>query len=263
MVNPYILKSPVIDKGLLYEYINIHSGAAKNFSSAYFSGGPSRNHEIALRVIKYAVEIFLHWTPEEVKNYLNKDVIEDMKLKRVMSYISFPPGLDPNKDYWYIAHMLYPDELPFSMEDVTLFVYKRLLRGIESGKSVKIPKFMFDNHDGRQRAQLCFRYLLSHYIPFKTPEDAYAFFASSRGEQELNKYGLTLVWKNIFGSPVSFLHNSLPQEKRNDFLYHYYEFQYRYREMNSNRKRFKVINDVNKFHYMVDLIPEDAKKQEG
>lgn len=249
-----------IQKGLLYEYTNILTGAAKNFSNAYFSGGPINNNKTALNVIRYAVEIFLHWTPQEVKNYLNENVIDKMKLKRVLAYISFPPGLDPNKDYWYISHMLYPKEIPFSTEQVTIFVYERLLRGLEANQSVRFPKFMFDNYDGKKRAEACFRYLLSHYESFETIEDMYRFFSTYQGEQELTKYGLTLAWKNVYSSPVIFLHESLPKEQRNELFFHYYEFQYRYRETTNNRKRIRTISDFEKHNLMLDEAKAEYRK---
>lgn len=232
------------DKGLLFEYIKILLGKTSSFSSVYFSRGVMGNNRTALEVFRYAIEYFLHWTPEQTKTYLNADVIKKLKLDKVMVYVSFPPGLDLTQDYWYIAHLLYPKQIPCSLEDTTLYVYKRLLKGPKDGGLYRFPKHFFDGNDGRKRACICFRYLLAHYEVFDDIKSMYEFFSTEKGEKELDKYGLRLVWRNVFESPVLYLHETLPVSQRNELYYHFYECQYQYRLAINTKKKLKALAKI-------------------
>lgn len=232
-----------MNKGLLYEYTGILNGSVNGFSQIYFNNGRRDASKNALEVIRYAVEIFLHWTPEQTKAYLDEKVIGKMKLDKAAGFIDYPAGLDPNKDYWYISHLLYPDIIPFSEEDVTIKIYQDILKDVEDGGRYRFPKGFFDGIDGRKRAKICLRYLIHHYESFDNTKDMYRYFSTRSAINDLNRYGLKLVWKNVFDSPVIFLHESLKDDEKNEFLFHYYEFLYRFDEYRYMKDRVNKIKD--------------------
>lgn len=97
-----------MDKILLHEYEEICLGNRRNFSNYFFSGSKYKEEKTALSIIRYAIEERLHWTPNEMKEYFNKDIAKLLHLEEVIKHIEFPPELNPEKDFYYLAHKLYP-----------------------------------------------------------------------------------------------------------------------------------------------------------
>ena len=73
--------------------------------------------------------------------------------------------------------------------------------------------------------------------------EMYAFFASPAGIRTLNQHGLKHIADSIFESPVQFLHMSLPDDMKDEFLYHYYTFQWMYK---SAQKAAAELNFTNR-----------------
>ena len=229
----YLPVSAITNQGLIFEYIKLYTGQSLEFSNVYFSpGNPGRNHEIAMRVMRLAIEDFMHWSPEDIAEKASSDMIRIMRLEPVYRYLIFPPELDKARDYWFLGHLLYPDDIPFDLESLTIKTYKRLLSNVTEGpdRLVKWPKKYFDDNFGRKKAGICLLYMISHFENFYSTEDMYSFFASSGGRSELKKYGLDYPCNKNFSSSVNFLHQSLPEEQRDEFLYHYYEFQLQFQK---------------------------------
>lgn len=229
------------NKGLLFEYIKVLEGQASTFSNVYFIKGSEKNHESALQIFRFAIEYFLHWKPEDAEKQLNQDIISKMRLEKVYKYINFPPELDPEKDYWYVAHLLYPSKIRYDMEQLALDIYKKVLLGKDNKGLYKFPKHFFDGADGRLKATVCLHYLIDKYEVFGSVKEMYAYFASDKGRKDLDDHALRLVWRNVFTSPVIYLHETLPAEQRNEFWFHYYEFVFRYQEEEKNEKRMKQL----------------------
>lgn len=236
-----MLENHGINKGLLYEYTNILMGQTSAFSAAYFMRGSITNPLMAIEVFRYAIEIFLHWTPEEAVTMLNNDILKEMHLDKIKNYLPIPYGFEYHGDYRWLVHLIYPSKIPYNEKDAVIDVYKAVLNGKANGGLRKFPKGYFDGKSGRERAFICLRYFIGLKGNFKNIEEAYAFFASPEGTKMINNNGLKLVLRDVFQSPVQFFHKSLPEEYRNDFLYHYYEFQYRYDRLCKQKHTYKAI----------------------
>ena len=244
----YIPVSQISDQGLIFEYIKLYTWQSLEFSNVYFSpASPNRNHEIAMRVMKIAIEDFLHWSPEDVQDRASSDMIRIMHLEPVYRYIIFPPELDKSRDYWFLGHLLYPDVIGFDLESLTVRVYERLLSDCAEGpdRLVKWPKKYFDDSFGRKKAGICLLYMINHFESFYSIEEMYGFFASPEGRSELKRYGLDYPCSKNFSSSVAFLHQSLPSEQRNEFLFHYYEFQLQYQKQERNDAKFEMMVKAN------------------
>ncbi len=236
-----ILESNGVNKGLLYEYTNILMGQSSAFSAAYFSRGSITNPLMAIEVFRYAIEVFLHWTPEEAVTMLNNDVMKEMHLDKIKSYLPIPYGFDYRDDYRWLVHLVYPSKVPYNEEDAVIDTYKAVLKGKANGGLSKFPKGYFDGKSGRERAFICLRYFINLKGNFNNMEEAYAFFASPEGTKAINSNGLKLVLRDVFQSPVQFFHKSLPADQRDEFLFHYYEFQYRYDRLCKQKHTYKAI----------------------
>lgn len=217
-------------KELIYEYIQIRTGQKDVFSNKYF-GRISRElkERNTVNFYKDVFEIFLRWTPGQVKAFLTLDVLKAMKIDTLFSNLPLPPEMTEsyNKrwlDYAYVAHILYPDAVPYDKDALTLKVYKDIL----SDSLYSFPKRYFDGYDGGKRALTCFRYMVENFETFKNTEEYYAYFASQQGRRDIDKYKLTTVMHDVFGSPVRFAHEALPDGIRDEALFHFYEFSYQY-----------------------------------
>ena len=218
-------------KGLIYEYTMFLTGELKAFSKAYFGDGNSDNDNCARFVFRFAFEKFLRCTPEDVQKHLDRDIMTRLKLDRILKYLKVPPEIEQTGDYRLLASVIYPERIPVDHQAPVLETYKAVLRGKNNGGLYRFPKKYFDGLSGRERACICFRYMMMHNCSFKSTKEMYSFFATEKGLRLINSNGLKLVLKDVFRSPVLFLHESLPPDMQSDFWYHYYDFQFWYKKM--------------------------------
>lgn len=214
-------------KEILYEYDLIYLGKKYEFSKSFFSNNTRHNEALAIGVLKHAIEYYLKWTPEVTVKFLNEEIIDLMKLKQVMNYIKFPKELDPKKDYFYVAHLMYPDIIPYNVKDIVIKGYKRILKG----EKCKFMKNYMSGIGGYINAEICFQYMLEQYLQFSSIEEMYNYFSSPEGIKTLRQYRLLGICTDMYESPLEFLHQSLTNEQKDDFWYHYYRFN----ESNNNQ----------------------------
>ena len=203
-------------RGILYEYTKVLTGEMTSFSSAVLGKKSASNAKNAQIICKQAFEVFLHWSPEDVAHRLTKDILIELKLMDVLPFLGLPD------DY-------------FSDNTLVINTYKMVLLGKENGGMYRFPKKYFDGNIGLARAYICLRYLISNYIFFHSVREMYEFFSTSAGTHFINAHGLKLVLRDVFHSPVRFLHEALYSEEKDEFWYHYYEFLYQY---NKDKKLF-------------------------
>jgi hypothetical protein len=173
-----------------------------------------------LEIFRYAVEVYLRWTPEQVRDHLSWDTIYRMKLEPFMKYIRFPAETDETKDLFVIAHKLYPNRIRLDAREMTLIVYKRIL----SGELYKFPKGFFNGNKGLNRALICFQYMLIDYSGFQSIEDMYSYFACSKGTKLLKDYKLNAISTSMFRYNIDYLHEALPSSMKNEYFYKFYRF---------------------------------------
>jgi len=225
----------IMQKGILFEYELILLGKKNFFSPYFFSFGNDYNERMALDVFQYAIEVYLRWSPEETATYLTIDIIKLMKLDSILKYIRFPAELIPERDLFYIAHLLYPKKVPFNEKELILRTYKEVL----SGQLYKFPKEYLSDSLGMIRACICFQYMVSQYLSFKSIDDMYNHFCTSKGTKDLKKYRLYAICTDMFEFPLDFLHEALSVRQKNEFLYHYHRFCLKNKEQLNQLKRKK------------------------
>lgn len=205
---------------LLFEYEQILLGNKSGFSPYYFKYGNDTSQNYALYVIKFAVENYLGWDPEDMKNHFTKEVAIQMKLEPLMKYIEFPPELDKETDYYYLATFLYPNIIRIDIKELVLRTYKNVL----SGKLCKFPKEYLSGTQGMMRAGICLQYMLNQNYTFHTIQDMYKFFSEPAGSRALKEFRLNNICNEIYEHPIDYLHESLPNAQKDEFWYHYYRF---------------------------------------
>lgn len=211
----------MLERELKKEYEDILLGRKKNYSNAFFdSNNEEKSQKNAIIVLRYVFEDFLHWTPKDIENCISPEIITLMKLDSVIKHITFPGELNPRTDLWYIAHLLYPNIIKFNSKEKTIMIYQNIL----DKKLYRYPKTFWDGPEGIIRAKACFRYMLQNIMSFHNIEELYAFFANSTGYKAMKTYHLIIPQEMMYDTPLDYLHDSLSQNQRNEFLYHYYKF---------------------------------------
>lgn len=213
-----------IKPGLLYEYSEYLAGSVPYLSSAYFSPPDASCRENALDVCRYAFEIFLHWTPQQVEQGINKEIIDELKLTRIIRYINEDPEILAEDNYRLLAHLLYPGEISYNQDAHVIRVYQSVL----DKKRPRFPKRYFDGADGRKKACICLRYLIRRELSgqMHSIREMYAFFASPEGAGLIIRNQLGFTLKSSFTSPVVYFHLSLSRDEQSPLWFHYYEFLY-------------------------------------
>lgn len=210
-----------MDENILYaEYERIYCGIRKNFSSSVFFPGMKLQNEANAKIIfRYAFEHFLNWTPMDIKQNINWEILQKMKLDTLVKYLDFPGELLPKQDLYYIAHILYPAVVRYNSSDVVISTYKRVL----DRQIYRFPRNFFDDEKGKERAILCFRYMINHFLSAKDMKELYYYFAGPEGKKTISTYQLAIPCSLFYAHPLDFLHDAADTQK-DEFLYHYLRF---------------------------------------
>ncbi len=230
VLRKHYVKEIVMGKQELYsEYEKILLGKKHNYPSSFFNGTPKNSEDNACEIMRYAFRL-LRWTPQDVFHHLNKDVMRLMKLDVLLKYINYPEELNNKEDLYYIAHILYPKQIPYNIQELTLNVYKKVL----NREIYTFPKKYLQGELGTVRLKICFVYMIREYFAFHTIGEIYDFFASNKGTKALLQYGLLNVSNTLFETPIDLLHESLSESQKNDFYYQYYKFKILYKKEYKN-----------------------------
>lgn len=215
MEQNYFVSSSIL--GLLKEYEDALANEGKSLLTTYFPYHP--NHTAVKNFLRYVFEVLLQWTPEDVQKNLTKDMADRMKLWRVINSLDFPEELNKKEDLWYIAHLLYPEQIAYDRVAYTMSVYENVL----SNKNPRIPKWFFSTFNGEINASLCLNMALNRYMTSTTVPELYHFFADTKAAMAfLQDVRLTQACNNFFSSPLEMLHSSLAPEDRDEYWYSYY-----------------------------------------
>lgn len=222
----------------IYEYEQILLGKKDVFSAFLFGATEEEDTKHALEVCRYAIEKILKWDADTAKDCFSIEIAARLKLLPAINHITFPPELNPQKDYFYIIHRLYPKVVHFDEKQARIHLYEAL--GQEGSGKKHFPKGYFQGPDGPSRAADCLMYVLQNCCTYESIEDLYAFFGNpSVANRFLKQYQLYLPCIDLYEYPVDFLHASLSQKNRINFLHEYYHFLNVMRDMNSKRKKHR------------------------
>lgn len=218
---------------VITEYEDILLGHRENFSKYYFSFGNYQNQNTALDIFRYAFEKLLKWRPEEVRDSITMELLSKMKLDLILGYIRFPSELNRDTDLYYIAHLMYPTKIKYTTRDLVLTCYHRLLN-----KDInRYPKSFFSGEQGMLYASICLQDVIFNKITYNTIEDLYALFSDTSNVMKiLKKNYIDHPCKVLFGTPLDYLHMSLPEKNRDELLYNFYHFQNLFKSGGANRR---------------------------
>lgn len=211
------------EEALLAQYDDIVFGRAHSIDAYFFEGvAPVYREKLSLMLIQYWVERYLRLTPQQMYERITYDMLKEWGLSSQLRYITFPPELDPKRDVFYLAHLIYPKVIVFHVQDTCLHVYKDLL----AKRISKYPKGFFENSTGYEKICYCLRYAIeqSNVINNTCVEDMYRFFGTKDCLKFLRDYRLAIPIRTLFDSPVTAFHMLVPPEQDNEFVFQLYRY---------------------------------------
>ena len=219
---------------LISEYEEVLIGNQETVPKKYFVYDGVANERLALSVFRYAIEYLMGWTPEEALNLFNVQFIKLLHLDQFVKYIRLPSDVTI-EDTEYIIHLLYPKKIPYDIAKYAIRVYENVLQDKQ-----RYPKDYMYGYIGLIRARICLRHALNQGGLYNSIEELYAFFGSRKCIKFLKDKKLYQLYTSFFDTPIEYLHASLPESKRNDFLFHNYLFLYLYNQLATKKPAEKT-----------------------
>lgn len=205
-----------------YENMYINTGKRK-FPSIYFQDLPQKQkQELALSIMRFAIENYLHWTPYDVKRYFSKTTLNKLKLNTLLqNYIHFPPEYSKDdEDLTYLAYLLYPSLFRLNSYDQCINMFQR----VYNGELSKYPGDWMSSGTGMIRFAIILQYVIRQLPRFQNATALYEYFSSSAGTKLLKKYKIFTYALTIYPTAFDAFHYSMPKEIQSEFLYHYCRF---------------------------------------
>lgn len=205
---------------VITEYEQVLIGNLEGLSLRYFPFKEKGNEQVALSVFRYAIEELLEWTPTDANRFFSQSVAEGMKLTPLLAYIDFPSEItEEHGQLTYILYLLYPKQIHYDFREQVIEIYQEVLLGKR-----KYPRDYMYGHKGLLRAEICLQYVLNKEMIFNSKESLYGFFVSDSIYAFLKEKKLYQLYRGFFDKPLDYLHESLPDGVRCEFLYQFYTF---------------------------------------
>ena len=207
------------EEGLISEYEEVLCGKKNGFSSSYIKKNTSEKEVI--RVLDYAFRMILGWTPEMVRDYLTPEVIDGIKLERIIKKIDFPPEHNAKRDFYYYAHVVYPDTIKIDKKELVLAVYRRIL----DGEQPKFPKNFFVTAKSEDNLSICMEYAVNVFAGEDSVTKLYGRFADRNWAHNFFEVSrLDVPLEEYYQYPIDMFHDCLPDEEKDELLYQYGRF---------------------------------------
>lgn len=201
----------------LKEYDEVLTGNRTNYSSACMSR--NNGSRMIAEILDYIFSYYLHWTPIQVRDCLTPEIVDAMKLEAFIKRIPCPPEVLPRKgELYYVAWYIYPFTRNASRVELVAKVYMDVL----NERITKFPKGYFDGNDGYSRARILFLTMIREFMSFTSQEEMYAFFASEAGKEAIKEHKLNVPLRELYSSPLDYLHDSLGEKQGSNALYQKY-----------------------------------------
>lgn len=183
--------------------------AVSGSSGRVYRREKTADEKIALKVIRYAIEYYLGWTPEEAYEKFDMDIVNRMKLEAAVLSIDYPEECFSGGDCAYIISLLYP-EIQYDNDAAVIREYNR---SFNTGG--RLPSNFYTDLYGKVRAVTVLRYIIAEKLFGVQPVELYDLFYGRMAKKFLAKYRLTEPCAAHFdGIPVKYLNETLPEEIR-------------------------------------------------
>lgn len=208
---------------VIFEYEEVLLGHKLNFM--YSFSGPKPDKERAVGIVwRYAVTDFLGWTPEGALKYMDEPLAKLLCLDRTYVALDYDRKADNSPDFSFFLQYAFPDRISHDWKKTALNEYRRVAKlGIYANDptTYRYPKKYFLDSAGEDRARFLLRTVVNEYLSDRSEFDRYVFFADKpKASRWLSSHKLDSPVKLIYGTPLDYYHESLPDEEKNELLYY-------------------------------------------
>lgn len=143
-----------------------------------------------------------------------------MKLHKVFKYINFPVDIDPKRDVEYLACLAYPEH-PYNIRRQVLRVYRRILHG----ELERFPKKIFEGPRGKEKGGILLGEFINNNFIVNSTDELYEKFSNmAKINNMFRDAKIYAAARKLYLTPLDFLHYSLGEEERDDFLYSFWQY---------------------------------------
>ena len=180
--------------------------------------------EDALAVIRYVVRSILGWSPQEASEHITQEIIDKLKLEKVVSYVVYPADVsrkDDKEDGWpWLLHRAFPGDVRYDIREQVLSTYEK----VKNGEIRQFPRYMFKGDNWDKKLSILLSEYIATHIPLGDMDELYSKFADSiEGNRILKNASLYYIYREFYESPLMYLHTSLG-DSGDQFLFNYYLF---------------------------------------
>lgn len=233
------------ERNAILEYEQILQGKSSRtkLSTTYFrADSEEQNHKTAVHILRYIFKNIYHWTALDVMSKASKQMISDLKITIPYSKLIFPKEMNPKRDYFYLAKILFPEEIKsFGKYDIVLYLYSQVLQ-----RKAQFPEGYFSEPiSGEYRAGICLHQAIANSQQFRNEEDLYNFFSDdAKAHAFLKKHKLDNVCRIVFRTPLDYLYVALPTGQDKPLLY----FNLKLRKLCGENQMLDQWGDITKKH---------------
>lgn len=206
----------------LFEYGEILMGKKSGFDVT-FRGSLEDKRRTAGVIWRYAIEKILGWSPEQAAIYMNDELIKTLRLDTTFGYMDYGTNDNIYFDIRFVLQYAFPEKIKYSLEDDAKNEYERIMKlGKWENDTEKhqFHKNYFKGPDGERRAAVVLNCAINSFLPDVTNLELYEFFAD-RGSANvwLKKNEIESGKKNLYNTPLEYLHYALPPERSNSVYF--------------------------------------------
>lgn len=207
-VSDVYYEEAINDRVIFGEYEGLAIGARKTYSAC--SLPKEASSEYCARILRKIFEVYKpEWSHTDVRDCLTPELATYMGLWPLIRHLPCPEELDPMKDLYYVAWVLYPETKNVSEIDLIARVYESII----NGRRQKFPKGYFYGKRGILRARVIFKLFMNEFVipqyDLTCLRDTYEVFGSNGIDRLIEKCHLTAFVRDRFGLPLNFLHTCL------------------------------------------------------
>lgn len=176
-------------------------------------------------IFRYVVEELLEFSPEEAYGKLNKACLDESGLSFLLKqYMNIPKDINIYNDTDYLLSQIYPDLYRYDPYEKTVTLYNKILKGEIS----KFPKNYFSTEIGKNKAEYLLLYIIDKNLSLKKNTaifDLYELFSDDKKiNKKLKEWKIKKLQEQLYLNALTYLHEALPRNQKNDFLYFYFSF---------------------------------------
>lgn len=191
------------------------------FPNKFFEGcEPSFIEQTTLDLVKFVIETYLGWTPNQTGRTLTFSTLKKLKLApSIFTFIKIPKEYNSESVIVdYLLSRMYPKQNNISVYEESITTYERVL----SGEISRFPASWMATIEGMKRFSIILDYALSSLPPFYDKADLYNFIFSPLGTRFLQEAHLYYYGSKLFPSSVEIYHYGMPKALRSDFYFQFH-----------------------------------------